>query len=306
MAENFWVDETRFWGCLDEAAILPVADFNFHSVRRVEEYQALTLLKGSAMNIRILLQVAIVVGLPYFVPGNAGAQSGTSDEARQKALDAKVAAEKAFDLIDRNIKALQTRRPVPGVVPPELLKSREDAWNEFLKAAAASSKYEDAKLKAAEAYKDVNLVYRAIQGSRKDFDKWLQSQKIEINDARLRANIMNIVKEEKKYTETKPHEILRILSEYGPAADSYRDDLLSYLKSGVHARLGHAKDEEYRKFNNAVMLRNKSITLVHALVRIDPSLRSELAEYTKDWYLQLEKNARLFYRGWLDKALDGK
>lgn len=264
------------------------------------------------MNIRTLLVllIATFAGLPCFGPGMAIAQSGNGDEARKEAYEAKLAAEKAFEGIDQSIKAMQARRP-PIVPSPEMLKRREEAWSAFLKAAAAYSQYEDPKLKSSEAYKDVKLVHRKIRGSqREEFTKWLQGQKTEINDAKVRANLMIIVKDEADFLrlESKSIDVLRFLAEYGPEAHSYRDDLMAYLKNAEFPKLALAKPEDFKKFKDSNRSRMKAFYLVNALVRIDPSTKAELVELTKDWFLAIveNRNERLQMREYLAKALAGK
>lgn len=242
------------------------------------------------MNCRILFLIAIVA---HFFNGNAVAQSEKKGDAKQKAHEAMVAAEKEFNLIDGNIKALQARRPVPNkngvivpVVPEEMLKRREVAWNAYQKAAAEYKKFDDSAPKVLNAYEDAEQVRKAVQRYMLDpnkFTTWLEEQKVDINHPVVRTNLMKVI----KGNTSEDFDAMRFLIAYGTKAGSYRDELLEYAKSG-----------ELKKKDTG-----RRIYLVSAIVKVDPSAKDKIAEITKDWVFAGSSRSN---QTRLRKALDGE
>jgi hypothetical protein len=202
---------------------------------------------------------------------------GQENPEKQKAYEAMKAAEKAYNLIDFQVKAMRGRKVVPVInqgrnaviipqVPQSMLDQAEEAWRRYQQAAAAYSKFEKpAQKRMAPA----------------EFIQWLEAQSEKINDPAVHAKIMETVQGDN----WESARTLQLLMQLGTKAISYRDDLLAY-----------ARTEELKKRGALIRLQ-----VVEAIVRVDPSTKAELTQLTKDWFANEHGYERSLLR-----ALEGR
>lgn len=240
----------------------------------------------------LLRQLLLLSAL--FTLGQATLHAQTEAEAKQKAYEAMVAAEKDYDSIDRNIKAMLGRKVVPGrdytiipVVPQSMYQRRAEAEKRWHLAAAAYSKFKDTSAKDPHAYANLEKVRQAVRSSIVNPEKfltWLKDQNVELNHPVVRDHLLTLM----KGNEWESSDVIRYLMQFANQAGSYRDDLLAFAKS----------DQVQKKYE-AVRIR-----LIVALMQIDPTLRNELTGVTKNWFSG-QSNSDKSNRQILVKALEG-
>ncbi|MFO0815340.1 MAG: hypothetical protein U0796_19165 [Gemmatales bacterium] len=249
------------------------------------------------MNLCKLLLLAMLFSLGQT---SLHAQADAKGDAKQKAYEAMVAAEKQFNLADFNVKAILGRRVVPGqinqgrsavivpTVPHSMYDQREEAWKRFQQAAATYHQLAGSIANESNPAVAADKVRGTAQSKMApaQFAVWLEGHSVDLNDQAVKARLMNCIQSDG----WEAAQTLYFLIQQGPQAISYRDDLMAFVKS-----------EALQKRRATIR-----IQVVAALVRMDPSTKQELIHVTKNWFPNQQSNIDRTYRRNLNKALDGE